>query len=100
MQRLARRAAPAPLPEWGLAVALPSGLPVLWHNWFYSTAPFWIFAVDAAHQLIGHAVAGAILAGWRSPAARHPRIGLLRPLHSRRQSCYAAVIFFGGGRHG
>ena len=28
-------------------------------------APIWIFAVDSAHQLIGHAVVGAILAGWR-----------------------------------
>ncbi len=51
--------------KWGLVVALASGLPVLWYNWFYGTAPVWIFAVDTAHQLIGHAVVGAILAGWR-----------------------------------
>lgn len=51
--------------KWGLVVALASGLPVLWYNWFYGTAPLWIFAVDSAHQLIGHAVVGAILAGWR-----------------------------------
>jgi hypothetical protein len=51
--------------KWGLVVALASGLPVLWYNWFYGTAPIWIFAVDSAHQLIGHAVVGAILAGWR-----------------------------------
>ena len=51
--------------KWGLVVALASGLPVLWYNWFYGTAPLWIFAVDSAHQLLGHAVVGAILAGWR-----------------------------------
>lgn len=51
--------------KWGLVVALASGLPVLWYNWFYGTAPIWIFAVDSAHQLVGHAVVGAILAGWR-----------------------------------
>ena len=51
--------------KWGLLVALASGLPVLWYNWFYGTAPVWIFAVDSAHQLLGHAVVGAILAGWR-----------------------------------
>jgi len=51
--------------KWGLVVALASALPVLWYNWFYGTAPVWIFAVDSAHQLIGHAVVGAILAGWR-----------------------------------
>ena len=51
--------------KWGLVVALASGLPVLWYNWFYGTGPIWIFAVDSAHQLIGHAVVGVILAGWR-----------------------------------
>jgi hypothetical protein len=51
--------------KWGLIVALASALPVLWYNWFYGTAPAWIFAVDSAHQLLGHAVVGAILAGWR-----------------------------------
>ena len=50
---------------WGLVIALASALPVLWYNWFYGTAPIWIFWVDSAHQLIGHAVVGAILAGWR-----------------------------------
>jgi hypothetical protein len=51
--------------KWGIVVALASGLPVLWYNWFYGTAPLWIFWVDSTHQLIGHAVVGAILAGWR-----------------------------------
>jgi hypothetical protein len=51
--------------KWGLVVALASGLPALWYNWFYGTAPVWIFAVDSAHQLLGHAVVGAIVAGWR-----------------------------------
>lgn len=53
--------------KWGLAIALTSALPVLWYNWFYGTAPAWIFWVDSAHQLTGHAVMGAILAGWRRP---------------------------------
>jgi len=35
--------------KWGLVVALASGLPVLWYNWFYGTAPIWIFAVDSTH---------------------------------------------------
>ena len=51
--------------KWGIVVALASALPALWYNWFYGTAPIWIFWVDSAHQLIGHGVAGAILAGWR-----------------------------------
>jgi len=51
--------------KWALVIALASGLPVLWYNWFYGNAPIWIFAVDSAHQLIGHAVVGAILGGWR-----------------------------------
>ena len=49
---------------WGLVIALGSGLPVLWYNWFYGTSPIWIFWVDSVHQLVGHAVVGAILAGW------------------------------------
>lgn len=51
--------------KWGLVVALASALPTLWYNWFYGSSPLWIFGVDSAHQLIGHAVVGAILAGWR-----------------------------------
>ncbi|RDJ20320.1 DUF1761 domain-containing protein [Bosea caraganae] len=50
---------------WGLAIALASALPTLWYNWFYGSSPIWIFWVDSAHQLIGHAIVGAILAGWR-----------------------------------
>ena len=50
---------------WGLVIALASGLPVLWYNWFYGTSPIWIFWVDSAHQVLGHAAVGAILAGWR-----------------------------------
>jgi hypothetical protein len=51
--------------KWALVVAFASGLPVLWYNWFYGTPPIWTFWVDSAHQLIGHAVVGAILARWR-----------------------------------
>lgn len=51
--------------KWGLAVALASAVPALWYNWFFGTSPIWIFWVDSAHQLIGHAAVGAILAGWR-----------------------------------
>ena len=59
-----------PRPSWrasngGLVVALVSALPALWYNWFYGTAPAWIFWVDSGHQLLGHAAVGAILAGWR-----------------------------------
>lgn len=50
---------------WALVIALTSGLPVLWYNWFYGTSPIWIFWVDSAHQALGHAAVGAILAGWR-----------------------------------
>jgi hypothetical protein len=51
--------------KWGVAIALASGLPTLWYNWFYGNSRIWIFGVDSAHQLIGHAAVGAILAGWR-----------------------------------
>ena len=50
---------------WGVVIALGSALPVLWYNWFYGTSPIWIFWVDSVHQLTGHVVVGAILAGWR-----------------------------------
>jgi hypothetical protein len=50
---------------WAVVVAFASAIPALWYNWFYGTAPIWIFLVDSAHQLVGHAVAGAILARWR-----------------------------------
>jgi hypothetical protein len=48
-----------------IVVALASALPTLWYDWFYGTAPIWIFWVDSAHQLAGHAAAGVILARWR-----------------------------------
>ena len=51
--------------RWAIVVAFASALPALWYDWFYGTAPIWIFLVDSAHQLAGHAVAGAILARWR-----------------------------------
>jgi hypothetical protein len=51
--------------KWALVVAMASAVPALWYNWFYGTAPIWTFLVDSAHQLVGHAVMGAILAGWR-----------------------------------
>jgi hypothetical protein len=50
--------------KWGMAVASASALPALWYNWFFGTSPIWTFWVDSAHQLVGHAVVGAILAGW------------------------------------
>lgn len=51
--------------KWGLVIALTSALPTLWYDWFYGSAPIWTFWVDSAHQMIGHAVVGAILAVWR-----------------------------------
>jgi hypothetical protein len=51
--------------KWAIVVAFASALPALWYDWFYGTAPIWIFWVDSAHQLMGHAIAGAILARWR-----------------------------------
>lgn len=51
--------------KWALVVALASALPALWYNWFYGTPAALDLLVDSAHLLIGHAVAGAILAGWR-----------------------------------
>ena len=51
--------------KWAVVVAIASAIPALWYDWFYGTAPLWVFLVDSAHQLLGHAVVGAILARWR-----------------------------------
>jgi hypothetical protein len=47
--------------KWAVVVALTSAVPALWYNWFYGDLVMWTFWVDSAHQLFGHAAAGAIL---------------------------------------
>lgn len=51
--------------QWGLVVALASAVPTLLYGWVYGVGPVEATLIDSAHLLLGHAVAGAILGGWR-----------------------------------
>ena len=51
--------------RWALVVALASAVPALLYGWVYGVGPIEMTLIDAAHLLLGHAVAGAILGGWR-----------------------------------
>ena len=51
--------------RWGMAVALASAIPTIWYGWVYELRPVEPGLVDSAHQLLGHAIAGAVLGRWR-----------------------------------
>ena len=50
---------------WAIVVALASAIPAMLYAWVYGTGPIQITAVDSLHMLVGHAVAGAVIGGWR-----------------------------------
>jgi len=51
--------------KWGAVVALASAIPAIMYGWVYGIGPAEITLVDSGHLLLGHAVAGAILGGWK-----------------------------------
>ena len=51
--------------RWGLVIALASAVPALLYGWVYGAGSIHMTLVDCAHLLLGHAVVGAILGGWR-----------------------------------
>jgi hypothetical protein len=51
--------------KWGALVACLSALPAIWYGWVYGVGDCYAPMLDSAHLLIGHSVAGAILASWK-----------------------------------
>lgn len=51
--------------KWGALVAFASAIPTTWYGWVYGVGDCTIFLVDSAHLLIGHVLAGGILASWK-----------------------------------
>lgn len=51
--------------KWGALIATTSALPAIWYGWVYGVGPCIGPAIDSAHLLAGHCVAGAILASWK-----------------------------------
>jgi hypothetical protein len=46
-------------------VALASAIPTILYGWVYGGMDTGSLAIDSAHLMLGHVVAGAILGGWR-----------------------------------
>ena len=51
--------------RWAVTVAFASAIPTVLYGWVYGVGPIEATVIDAAHLLLGHAAAGAILGGWR-----------------------------------
>lgn len=51
--------------KWAAVVALASALPAMLYSWVYGVGPIQMWMVDAAHLMLGHVTAGAILGRWR-----------------------------------
>lgn len=51
--------------KWGALVACLSALPAIWYGWVYGVGDCYAPLLDSAHLLIGHSIAGAILASWK-----------------------------------
>ncbi|MFO1261257.1 MAG: DUF1761 domain-containing protein [Sphingomonadaceae bacterium] len=51
--------------KWALLVAFASAVPALLYGWVYGVGPLSGTLIDIAHLVIGHSVAGAILASWK-----------------------------------
>ena len=51
--------------RWGLVIALASAVPALLYGWVYGAGSIHMTLIDCAHLMLGHAVVGAILGGWR-----------------------------------
>ena len=51
--------------KWGVLIAFLSAIPALWYGWVYGIGPASATLLDSVHLLLGHTVAGAILASWK-----------------------------------
>lgn len=51
--------------KWAVLIAFTSAIPTILYGWVYGVEPFTVIWIDGAHLLIGHGVAGAILASWK-----------------------------------
>jgi hypothetical protein len=51
--------------QWALVVALASAIPTTLYGWVYGGMSTDMTMVDAAHLLLGHVAAGAILGAWK-----------------------------------
>jgi hypothetical protein len=51
--------------RWGALIAIVSALPAIWYGWVYGVGDGSIELIDSVHLLLGHIVAGAILASWK-----------------------------------
>ncbi len=51
--------------RWAVTIAFASAIPTVLYGWVYGVGPIEATVIDAAHLLLGHAAAGAILGGWR-----------------------------------
>jgi hypothetical protein len=51
--------------KWAVVVALASAVPTMLYGWVYGGHNTDMTLVDAAHLLLGHIAAGAILGGWK-----------------------------------
>ncbi len=51
--------------KWGVLIAFLSAIPALWYGWVYGIGPASATLLDSVHLLLGHIVAGAILASWK-----------------------------------
>ncbi len=51
--------------KWGALIACFSAVPAVWYYWVYGVGDCTEQLIDSAHLLIGHSVAGAILASWK-----------------------------------
>lgn len=51
--------------KWAGLIALTSAIPTMLYGWVYGVGPLHATLIDCAHLLIGHLVAGVILASWK-----------------------------------
>lgn len=51
--------------KWGALVAFASAIPTTWYGWVYGVGDCTAQLIDSGHLLIGHMVAGGILASWK-----------------------------------
>ena len=51
--------------QLAILVALASAIPTMLYGWVYGGISTDMTAVDSAHLMLGHVVAGAIIGGWK-----------------------------------
>ena len=51
--------------KWGAMIALASAIPALLYGWVYGVGDCFGPMLDSTHMLVGHIIAGGILAAWK-----------------------------------